>query len=152
MRFGIAAAVSLALCASLVSAAQRLDARAVGEAREGRAGELVLDGRLHGEVRGTLRATLLVDGASPVAGDWTVTLLAEHGDGSTSEAGALVGRIAAGTVLSDGNGIVGLRDLQLVVTGGRGEYAGLAEGDGTLDVHHLGPAGEPFQASLSLTF
>jgi len=144
-------AVCIALFVSAVSAGQRLEVGARGEAHTTPAGELVLRGALHGDVQGTMRATLRLDGPSQVAGDWALTLLTQHADGSTSEAGVLVGRVDAGTVLTDSRGLVALRDVKLVLTDGVGEYAGRSEGDGTLDVL-LGLANEPFQASVSLTF
>jgi hypothetical protein len=98
-----------------------------------------------------MRATLRLEDSSQVTGDWAVTLLTQHGDGSTSHAGVLMGRVDRGTVLTDTSGVVALRDVKLVLTDGAGEYAGISDGDGTLDVH-LGLADEPFQASLSLNF
>ena len=143
--------ICLGLLVSAVSAAQRLDLNAIGEAKTTDTGDLVLRGAFHGEVEGTIRATFRIGEASQVTGDWSVTLFTKHADGSRSEAGTLLGRVDAATARGGEDRIVELRDVKLVVTEGLGEYAGLSEGSGTLDIH-LGFPGEPFQGSLSLIF
>jgi hypothetical protein len=140
----------LALFVSTVSAAERLASNVLGEVQSTQSGQLVLHGALQGDRDGTVRVTLQPKGSS-VSGDWALTLFTRHADGSTSQAGVLLGRVTTGTVLADSDGVVALRDLELVLTDGIGEFEGLSAGDGSLDVD-LGPAGTPFQASLSLTF
>jgi hypothetical protein len=145
-------AVCLALLATNTSAAQHLEMAASGDIQSSETGELVLRGAVHGDGEGTLRATFRVAGANLVGGQWTITLLTRHADGSTSESGVLVGRIEPGPVVTDSaDAVVAMRDVKLVLTDGDGEYAGLSEGAGTLDVQ-MGLGTEPFQASLSLTF
>jgi hypothetical protein len=150
LRMGVVCLALLVSTAS-VSAAQRVDAGALGDVQTTQSGELVLRGALQGDVHGTMRTTLRLDSPSHVTGDWALTLVTQHADGSTSPAGVLMGRVHSGTVLTDSTGVVALQDVKLVITEGLGDYAGLAAGDGTLDVQ-LGFADEPFQASLSLTF
>jgi hypothetical protein len=137
---------------TLTASSGTFDVRASGEALVNNNGELELRGALEGSSHGTLRVTLRRHNDAVISGDWALTTVTEIADGVEIEAGAMSGRVDAGTVLTaEGGRLVSLSNLALTILDGSGDYAGVAEGNGRLDVR-LGRESEPFQATVAFTF
>ena len=150
-RFCTCVLVVLVSLASAAASPATRTAEAAGEASFPNPGELALRGALSGEVRGTLRVSIRLDGQQVPGGDWSAALLRTDADGSESEAGTISGTVDHGSVLAADGRVHALADVRLTITSGTGEFAGLSSGSGSLDVR-LGATGEPFHATLKLTF
>ena len=151
LRFCTCVLVAVVSLAGVAATPSTRTAQAAGEASWPNTGELALRGVLSGEARGTLRASIRLDGHHVPGGDWSATLLTTNADGSESEAGTISGTVDPGTALGADGRVHALKDLRLTITSGNGEFAGVTSGSGSLDVR-LGANGEPFHATLTLTF
>lgn len=88
-----------------------------------------------GDLPGMLKLTLRHEGGNISGGTWTLTVLPQNADASSSESGTLSGSFTGGTLTLDTNGIVTTTNsLQLSVQSGTGQYQAVTGGSGTLSL------------------
>ena len=86
-----------------------------------------------GDLPGMLRFTLKHEGGNVNGGTWTLTVLPQNADATSSETGTITGSFNGGTITLDANGVVtGASSVQLSVQSGTGQYQAVTSGSGTL--------------------
>ena len=88
-----------------------------------------------GDLPGILNISLRHEGGNVNGGTFTLTVLPQNADASSSARGRLTGTVTGGTLTLDANGIVSAAGaVRLTVQSGTDEYAGVTGGSGTLSL------------------
>jgi hypothetical protein len=99
------------------------------------AGGVSLNLNASGDLPGMFTLTLTHEGGKVSGGSWTLVVLPQNADATSSETGRLSGKVTGGTLTLDANGIVSAADsVQLVVENGTELYATVNSGTGTLSL------------------
>lgn len=88
-----------------------------------------------GDLPGMLNIRVLHEGGNVTGGTWTITVLPQNADASSSATGTVSGSVSGGSLTLDTNGIVtGLNSAQLTVQSGTGQFESVNTGNGTLSL------------------
>lgn len=99
------------------------------------AGGISLNLNASGDLPGMFTLTLTHEGGKVSGGSWTLVVLPQHADATSSETGRLSGKVTGGTLTLDAHGIVSAAgSVQLAVENGTELYATVNGGTGTLSL------------------
>jgi hypothetical protein len=130
--------ISLALFVSLtlVHAAGTYNDTVTGsQTASAESGGIALNLNARGDLPGMLSLTLMHEGGNVSGGTWTLSVLPQNADATSSENGKLTGRLTGGTLTLDANGILtAANSVQLTVESGTGQYASTTGGSGSLSL------------------
>lgn len=88
-----------------------------------------------GELPGMLSVKLQHEGGTVNGGSWTLTVLPQNADATSTESGTVTGSFTGGTLTLDANGIAtAANSIQLNVTSGTGQFTSITSGNGTLSL------------------
>lgn len=88
-----------------------------------------------GDLPGMLNIKLRHEGGNVTGGTWTMTVLPQNADASSSETGRLTGSVSGGSITLDANGVVtGVNGAHLTVQSGTGQFEAVSSGNGTLSL------------------
>ena len=122
----IAAALSAATYNNTLSGSQTAASEADG---------IALNLTASGELPGMNKITLQRDGQNVTGGSWRMTVLPQNADASSSERGELAGTITGGTLTLTAEGtLASASSVQVTIQSGKGEYASVTSGTGTINV------------------
>jgi hypothetical protein len=153
MKLSVAFVCVLLTAASIHARVTDLETAVQGQVQQTETGELRLRGTLFGDMPGTLELTLNMSPDGVALGHWTLTKVTTDANGVEIEIGALSGMVSRGSsVALEGGQLVALRDVELKVSEGSGEFADTTEGTGRIDVRFDPLGAGPFRADLTLTF
>jgi len=106
-----------------------------------------------GDLPGMSKVTLQRNGTNVTGGTWTMTVLPQNADASSSERGELTGRVTGGALTLDAAGnLASASAVQFTIQGGTGEYAGVTTGSGTVNVSSSGENPSQLTGTLDLSF
>ena len=153
MKISVAFVSVLLAAASIDARVTDLETAVQGQVQQTETGELRLRGTLLGDTAGTLEITLNLSPDGVAIGHWTLTKVTTDGNGVESEVGSLTGMVSRGSsVTLEGGELVALREVELKISDGTGEFAGTADGSGRIDVRFDPLGAGPFRADLTLSF
>ena len=153
MKFSVAFVCVLLAAASIDARVTTLETAVQGQVQQTENGELRLRGTLLGDTPGRLEVTLNLSPDGVALGHWTLTKVTTDGDGVEFEVGSLSGMVSRGSsVALDGGQLVALREVELKISEGSGEFADTTDGTGRIDVRFDPLGAGPFRADLTLTF
>ncbi len=88
-----------------------------------------------GDLPGMSKVMLQRDGQNVTGGSWSMTVLPQNADASSSERGELVGMITGGSLTLTAEGtLASASSVQITIQSGTGEYAALTSGSGTINI------------------
>jgi hypothetical protein len=106
-----------------------------------------------GDLPGMTKVTLQRNGSNVTGGSWTITVLPQNADASSSERGGLTGTVTGGTLTLNQDGtLASASAVQLTIHSGTGEYAGVTAGTGTISVSLSAENPSQLTGTLVLTF
>ena len=106
-----------------------------------------------GDLPGMLSVTLKHEGGNVNGGTWTLKVLPQNADATSSETGTITGSFSGGSVTLDANGVVtGASSVQLSVQSGTGQYQAVTSGSGTLGLSADAENSTKLSGPLALSF
>lgn len=106
-----------------------------------------------GDLPGMGKVTLRREGNNVTGGSWSLTVLPENADASSSEKGRLSGAVTGGSFSFNADGtLAGVSSVQLTVEGGAGQHASVSGGSGTLSLSADAENPSKLRGTLALSF
>ncbi|SRR6266536_4937349 len=106
-----------------------------------------------GDLPGMSKVTLQRNGSNVTGGSWTMTVLPQNADASSSKRGDLTGTVTGGTLTLNADGtLASASAVQLTIHSGTGEYAGVTSGTGAVSVSSSGENPSQLIGTLVLSF
>ena len=117
------------------------------------ADEIAINLSANGDLPGLTKITLERNGLNVMGGSWTMTVLPQNADASSSARGELTGTVTAGTLTLSADGtLASATAVQLSLQSGTGEYSGVTSGTGTVNVSSSGENPSQLTGTLVLSF
>ena len=117
------------------------------------AGGIAINLTASGDLPGMSKVTLQCNGLNVTGGSWTMTVLPQNADASSSERGELTGTVTGGTLTLNGDGTLATASaVQLTIQSGTGEYAAVTTGSGTVNVSSSAENPSQLTGTLVLSF
>ena len=144
--------VSIGL-AALVSAATYNNSLSGSQTAAPEAEGIALNLTASGDLPGMSKVTLQRDGQNVTGGSWTMTVLPQNADASSSERGELVGTITGGTLTLTAEGtLASASAVQVTIQSGTGDYSAVTSGSGTINISTNAENPSQLSGTLVLNF
>lgn len=106
-----------------------------------------------GDLPGMSKVTLTHSGTNVSGGSWTMTVLPQNADASSSERGSLTGTVTGGTLTLNENGtLASASSVQVTIQSGAGEFASVTSGTATLTISASAENPSQLSGTLVLNF
>ena len=144
--------VSLIL-AAIVSAATYNDTLSGSQTAAPEANGIALNLTASGDLPGMNKITLQRDGQNVTGGSWSMTVLPQNADASSTERGELAGTITGGTLTLTAEGtLASASSVQVTIQSGTGEYAAVTSGSATINISANAENPSQLDGTLVLNF
>ena len=106
-----------------------------------------------GDLPGMTKVKLQRNGQNVTGGSFSMTVLPQNADASSSERGELVGTISGGTVTLNTEGTLSAASgVQITIQSGTGEFASITSGTGTITISANSENPSQLSGTLVLNF
>ena len=144
--------VSLVL-AAIVSTATYNDTLSGSQTAAPEANGIALNLTASGDLPGMNKITLQREGQNVTGGSWSMTVLPQNADASSTERGELAGTITGGTLTLTAEGtLASASSVQVTIQSGTGEYAAVTSGSATINISANAESPSQLDGTLVLNF
>ena len=106
-----------------------------------------------GDLPGMTKINLQRNGSNVTGGGWTMTVLPQNADASSSGRGVLTGTVTGGTLALNADGtLASASALQLTIQSGTGEFASVTAGTGIVNLSSSAENASQLAGTLALSF